>query len=354
MSILVNCTQCSKQIILSPSRFKKSKNAQFFCNKTCEGLHRTSQVLYPCFVCGKQIHLKPYKVASFKRGFKPCCSRSCDARKKEILYLGKGNPEYGKKGFSNVKTISDFKVSSFGYLLVRELIHPFRTKADFILFHRVIMENHLRANFPNSQYLISVDGFPLKYLNPFCVVHHKNRNRLDNCISNLEIHDSLGTHTSFHNNVFGHTVKDEISGRFVGGPLKVKKLINPNLIKKYQQDAAYDVVSNENKTISSQSSELFSTGLFIEVPLNHVGLLWSRSGLSINHKLEVGAGCIDANYRGEVKVHLYNFSTEEYTVAKGDRIAQLLIIPLNLNGYEEVEELSDSDRCLNGFGSTGN
>lgn len=125
------------------------------------------------------------------------------------------------------------------------------------------------------------------------------------------------------------------------------------LTKKHFEDAGQDVQSNEDIIIPGHRSKLISTNLFVEIPLGHVGLLWSRSGLSVKYQLEVGAGCIDSNYRGEVKVHLYNHSENDYEVKKGDRIAQLLTIPINLEPYKPVESLDETDRGINGFGSTG-
>ena len=127
------------------------------------------------------------------------------------------------------------------------------------------------------------------------------------------------------------------------------------LFKKHATDAGFDVKSNELVTIPAQSSAIISTGLHIKLPLGSVGLLWSRSGLSVNHKIEVGAGCIDYGYEGEVKVHLYNHSNTDYTVMKGDRIAQLLVIPIMIPKIEYVDELSptSSERESDGFGSTG-
>ena len=131
------------------------------------------------------------------------------------------------------------------------------------------------------------------------------------------------------------------------------KLSSGTLVKHNHLDAGQDVVSNMNCVISPHSSAIIDTNLHIAVPEGCVGLLWSRSGLSVKHNIEVGAGCIDAGYTGEVKVHLYNHGTEEFNVSIGDRIAQLITIPINLNSYIKVDELSDSDRGDNGFGSTG-
>lgn len=125
------------------------------------------------------------------------------------------------------------------------------------------------------------------------------------------------------------------------------------LSKKHFEDAGLDVASSENIVVPAYSSAVISTNLYIAVPTGCVGLLWSRSGLSVKHNIEVGAGCIDSNYRGEVKVHLYNHSDTDFEVHNGDRIAQLLTIPVVLSTYNKVDKLSDTDRGMNGFGSTG-
>jgi len=125
------------------------------------------------------------------------------------------------------------------------------------------------------------------------------------------------------------------------------------LTKKHNQDAGLDICSNEDITIGFKKSALISTGLFVEIPENHVGLVWPRSGLSVKSHIEVGAGCIDASYRGELKVHLYNFGDYPFNIKKGDRIAQLLTIPVNLTRYKIKDNISETDRGHGGFGSTG-
>ena len=125
------------------------------------------------------------------------------------------------------------------------------------------------------------------------------------------------------------------------------------LTRKNPLDAGQDVHSAEDTIVEAGGSALISTNLRIAIPSDCVGLLWSRSGLSVKHHIECGAGCIDANYRGEVKVHLFNHGGNPFIIKKGDRIAQLLTLPINLNNYEVVDELPDSDRGEDGFGSSG-
>lgn len=125
------------------------------------------------------------------------------------------------------------------------------------------------------------------------------------------------------------------------------------LTRKSPFDAGQDVHSAEDTVVEAGGSKLVSTELFTAIHPNFVGLLWSRSGLSVKHGIECGAGCIDSNYRGEVKVHLFNHGSEPFVIKKGDRIAQLLTLPISLENYEVVDELPDSDRGVDGFGSSG-
>lgn len=131
------------------------------------------------------------------------------------------------------------------------------------------------------------------------------------------------------------------------------KLYSGKLARQNNTDAGQDVYSSETIMIPARSSALIGTGLVIGIPKGHVGLLWSRSGLSVKYNLEVGAGCIDEGYRGEVKVHLYNHSDYDYTVNEGDRIAQLLTIPINTMPYIPTSMQDETERGESGFGSTG-
>ena len=133
-----------------------------------------------------------------------------------------------------------------------------------------------------------------------------------------------------------------------------KKNMKDNLVKAHESDAGQDVKSSTRIVVPAHGRVVVPTGLKIQIPSGYVGLLWSRSGLSANHGIEVGAGCIDAGYRGEVKVVLYNHSDANYIVSAGDKVAQLLTIPVNTVPYVYSEELDSSDRGSSGFGSSGN
>jgi dUTP pyrophosphatase len=123
--------------------------------------------------------------------------------------------------------------------------------------------------------------------------------------------------------------------------------------KTYPADAGFDLYANRDIIIPARDSAIIGTGTKTAIPLGYVGLIWSRSGLSCKHKIETGAGCIDYGYNGELLVHLHNFSDIPYQVHEGDKIAQLLIMPILLPIFEPVEELPETDRGSSGFGSTG-
>jgi dUTP pyrophosphatase len=95
------------------------------------------------------------------------------------------------------------------------------------------------------------------------------------------------------------------------------------------------------------------TGLAVEIPQGYYGKISSRSGLAFKSGIVAFDGTIDAAYRGEIGVLLYNTTDKPYQIRKGDRIAQLIILPCALLDPIEADELSTADRGEKGFGSTG-
>lgn len=117
-------------------------------------------------------------------------------------------------------------------------------------------------------------------------------------------------------------------------------------------DAGLDLYAMEDDYIPCCGSCIFDTGVHVQIPEGCVGLVKSKSGLMCNHGI-VTDGTIDSHYTGPIKVCLFNHGTCSYEVKKGDKIAQLVIVPCVLLPLELVDRLEKTDRGAGGFGSTG-
>lgn len=108
-------------------------------------------------------------------------------------------------------------------------------------------------------------------------------------------------------------------------------------------------------TIRPGETVFIPTGLSMEIPKGYAGLIYARSGLACKQGLAPAnkVGVIDSDYRGEFIVALHNHGSEVKTVSNGDRIAQLVVTPVLMPTFAEVESLSDTERAAGGFGSTG-
>jgi len=117
--------------------------------------------------------------------------------------------------------------------------------------------------------------------------------------------------------------------------------------------AAADLRASAAVDIGPGERAAVPTGLRLEIPTGHVGLVWPRSGLAVRHGIDTLAGVIDSDYRGEVQVVLVNHGREAVSIAPGDRIAQILVQRVESPRFVPVAELGGSDRGEGGFGSTG-
>jgi len=137
--------------------------------------------------------------------------------------------------------------------------------------------------------------------------------------------------------------------------LQVKKLYPDAILPSRQtcESAGYDISTYDNYVIPPHGKQLIDTGLSFTVPKGTYGQLAPRSGMSCKGT-HVGAGVIDRDYTGHVKVLLFNLNNEEdIVISKGDRVAQLILKDIQTPEIEEVEELSLTSRGSSGFGSTG-
>lgn len=120
----------------------------------------------------------------------------------------------------------------------------------------------------------------------------------------------------------------------------------------HDTDAGLDLYSRETVVVSAKESVTFDTGVHIELPPDTVGFLKSKSGLNVKHGI-TSEGVIDEGYTGSIAVKLYNHSGYDYKVNQGDKISQLVILPIIKPDLEVVDSLDETDRGDNGFGSSG-
>ena len=120
-------------------------------------------------------------------------------------------------------------------------------------------------------------------------------------------------------------------------------------------DAGVDLYAREKGTVWPGERKLVPTGIAVAVPPGYVGLIAPRSGLAINHGISLvnSPGILDSGFRGEIHAIVINEGEEAFEYDRGDRIAQLVVVPYVEQHFEVVAELPDSDRGEGGFGSTG-
>ena len=122
--------------------------------------------------------------------------------------------------------------------------------------------------------------------------------------------------------------------------------------KAHDADAGFDIFSPKHACVWKHDSEVIDTGVHVEIPKGYVGMLKSKSGLNVKHGL-TGTGVIDSGYTGSIVCRLYNDSFKNYHIEEGDKIIQLVILPIPEVELQLVDSLAETERGDNGFGSTG-
>ena len=137
--------------------------------------------------------------------------------------------------------------------------------------------------------------------------------------------------------------------------LRVSKLDEEVELPEYalESDVGLDIRANESVTIAPFESKAIKTGIMIEIPENHVGLIRDRIGVLTKLNVHTSAGTFDPAYRGEVSIVLTNFGEEDAYIEAGMRIAQLIILPVAKVLVKEVKKLKETKRGERSFGSTG-
>tara|TARA_B100001939_G_scaffold341126_1_gene350300 strand:+ start:430 stop:852 length:423 start_codon:yes stop_codon:yes gene_type:complete len=137
--------------------------------------------------------------------------------------------------------------------------------------------------------------------------------------------------------------------------LEFKKL-HPDAIvpqRAHDSDAGMDVYTIEDIRIPARSDVLTGLGLACKFPKGHALLVYNKSGRATKLKLDKGAEVIDAGYRGEIHVHLFNHSDNNVVIRKGEKLAQMILVPIWSGQPVEVDELDETERGDGGFGSSG-
>jgi dUTP pyrophosphatase len=137
--------------------------------------------------------------------------------------------------------------------------------------------------------------------------------------------------------------------------LCVKRLVQDATIPTRGSSGAvgYDLYSVDEVVVSPSQRALVGTGVAVILPMNVYGRVAPRSGLAVKHGIQVGAGVVDPDYRGEIKVVIFNQGDKHFEIKKGDRIAQLVLERCETPDVREIESLDETDRGSGGFGSTG-
>ena len=121
----------------------------------------------------------------------------------------------------------------------------------------------------------------------------------------------------------------------------------------HETDAGLDLYCREDKMVWIGQSAVFDTGVHVELPRGCFGKIESKSGLNVKHGIVSLGGVIDEGYTGSIVVKLYNCGDKAYLFHKGDKIAQMVILPYLAPEMEVVDSLEETERGNDGFGSTG-
>ena len=136
--------------------------------------------------------------------------------------------------------------------------------------------------------------------------------------------------------------------------MKVKKL-DPRAslpVRAHSTDSGADLFALERTVIPARSITKVRTGIAVELPENTSGIIWGKSSVE-SKGIKTMAGLVDAPYRGELLVCMYNLNETDFVFEAGQKVAQLVVLPTLYPSFEEAKELTDTTRGTGGFGSTG-
>lgn len=141
----------------------------------------------------------------------------------------------------------------------------------------------------------------------------------------------------------------------MSAPIRVKKLSDTATIPTRGSEVAagWDLYASQELVVPARGKAIITTDIAIAVPVGFYGRVAPRSGMAWKKHTDIGAGVIDADYRGPVGVVMFNHSDEDLQIEVGDRVAQLVIEQISMAPLTEVDSLDDTERGEGGYGSTG-
>ena len=274
-----------------------------------------------CPICGMKFHKKPSHINKSKISY---CSKECHREAKKEYMKGERNHQYGVKGSKNSSWKSDRRISRYGYIQVRVLDHPFREADDFVFEHRLIAEKYLLDD-NNS---IEING--KRYLKNGYIVHHKNFDRQDNRVENLEVM-TKEEHQKYHANL-NHSIKDTKTGRFVKkiGCANPKRVTGSATVPErlHTQKEIYGLNIDTEKTITIPPYEyaLLETNETFNVRKGNVGAIYWIHGVDENKAYDPHncIGVFGSGDRGTIKLSVYNNSDKEIMILPHERVARIV------------------------------
>lgn len=236
------CKQCGNEII-NPTKSTPKGFCSCGCYEQWTKFNKTPNC--SCAYCGISFYMKPSRIAKAKHGI--TCSKECANKLKSQYMMGELNHQYGLTGDKNTSFKGKEILSNYGYILEYCPNHPFphdkSIKGSRVFQHRLVIEAN--ADRFDSKFFIVING--KKYLKPEYVVHHKNENRTDNRIENLDIL-TISEHSTHHNKE--HELLRNNLGRIIGVVKKGELLETPKTEDNQQPSIGSN--TNEGSTTSNQ------------------------------------------------------------------------------------------------------
>lgn len=134
------------------------------------------------------------------------------------------------------------------------------------------------------------------------------------------------------------------------------QLLSPDAttpVRATPESAGYDLFSSVTSRVPSFGQSIVETGIAVQIPSGHYGRLVVRSGICARYSVHVGAGVIDQDYRGPLRIIMFNLSDQDFLINKGQKVAQLILEKISTPTVQIVDSLSVTERGSGGFGSTG-